>query len=53
VAEVNEALNAKPETINEDAEGAGWFVKLKDVDAGKLEGLMDAEAYREYVKGLD
>ena len=53
VAEVNEALNAKPETINGDAEGAGWFVKLKGVDARKLEGLMDAEAYREYVKGLD
>lgn len=53
VAEVNSSLADKPETINEDAEGAGWFVKLKGVDAGAVAGLMDGDAYRAYVEGLD
>ncbi len=53
VAEINEALSAKPETINEDAEGAGWFVRLKGVDAGALGELMDEGAYRKYVASLD
>ncbi len=53
VAEVNDELSAKPETINEDAEGAGWFVRLKGVDADALADLMDVEAYRNYVESLD
>ncbi len=52
VAEVNPALADKPETINDDAEGDGWFVKLAGVDAGTLGGLMDADAYRKYVETL-
>lgn len=52
VAEVNPALTDKPETINDDAEGAGWFVRLKGVDQGALAELMDAEAYRKYVDTL-
>lgn len=53
VAEVNEELNAKPETINDDAEGTGWFVKLKGVDADALGELMDAAAYKSYIESLD
>ena len=53
VMEVNAALAEKPETINEDAEGAGWFVKLKGVDASAVSALMDAEAYKKYVSSLD
>lgn len=52
VAEVNPALADKPETINDDAEGDGWFVKLAGVDAGALGGLMDADAYRKHVETL-
>jgi hypothetical protein len=26
---VNKALNAKPELVNQDAEGAGWIYKIK------------------------
>lgn len=53
VAEVNGALADTPETINSDAEGAGWFVKLKGVDRAALGDLMDADAYKKYVDGLD
>lgn len=53
VAEVNAALAERPEMVNEDAEGGAWFVKLKGVDAAAVAGLMDADAYRTYVEGLD
>jgi glycine cleavage system H protein len=52
VAEVNTALNDDPSLINSDAQGAGWFVKLRVGDAGALDGLMDAAAYAAYVDGL-
>ena len=53
IAEVNAALVERPEMVNEDAEGGAWFVKLKGVDAEAVAGLMDADAYRTYVEGLD
>jgi glycine cleavage system H protein len=53
VAEVNAALVEKPETVNEDAEGGGWFVKLKGVDESAVAALMDADAYKKYVSSLD
>ena len=45
VAEVNEALDNAPETINRDAHGDGWFCRLRLSDPSELDGLMDAEAY--------
>lgn len=45
VAEVNRALESAPETINGDAYGAGWILKLKGVDAAQLGALMDAAGY--------
>lgn len=53
VIEVNSALDDTPGMVNEDAEGGGWFVKLKLADKGDLERLMDDGAYADYVKGLD
>jgi glycine cleavage system H protein len=53
VAAVNNDLADKPELINDDAEGAGWFVRLKGVDASALDGLMDADAYAKYLQSLD
>ncbi len=49
VIEVNSALEAEPGKVNEDAEGAGWFLKLKLSDKSQLDGLMDAEAYKKFV----
>jgi len=50
VVAVNSALEAEPGKVNEDAEGAGWFIKLKLTDKSQLDGLMDAAAYRKFVE---
>ncbi|MFG1464065.1 glycine cleavage system protein GcvH [Xanthobacter sp. DSM 24535] len=52
VVAVNEALEAAPGAVNEDAEGKGWFVKLKLSDPKELDGLMDAAAYAAFVETL-
>lgn len=52
VVEVNDALEAAPATVNEDAEGAGWFVKLRLSNPSELDGLMTAEAYAEFLKTI-
>ena len=45
VKEVNSLLTANPEAVNQAPYGNGWLIKLSDVDAGQLDGLMDAGAY--------
>ena len=45
ITEVNALLGDKPETVNTDAQGAGWICKLTLSKPGELDGLMDAEAY--------
>ncbi len=52
VVEVNSALEAAPGTVNEDAAGKGWFLKLKLKDASELDGLMSEAEYQAYVKTL-
>lgn len=50
VVEVNAALEDKPELVNEDAEGAGWFFKIKIADPSELRELMDRDTYLAYAK---
>ncbi len=52
VTGVNEALEEDPAKVNGDAEGDGWFFRLKLADKGQLDGLMDRAAYDDYVAGL-
>lgn len=52
VTESNVELADAPETVNEDPEGKGWFCKLKLSDAGQLDGMMDADAYKAFCEGL-
>ena len=52
VVAVNDALTGAPGTVNEDAAGRGWFIKIKLADAKELDGLMDEAAYAAYVKTL-
>jgi glycine cleavage system H protein len=52
VVEVNSALADAPATVNEEAQGKGWFAKLKIADKGQLAGLMDEAAYKKFVEGL-
>ncbi len=50
VVEVNGDLAANPALVNEDAEGRGWFFKIKIANAGELDGLMDRAGYEAFVK---
>ena len=50
IVEVNEALADDPELINEDPHVDGWLVKVRYSASSDLDGLMDAEAYGEYVQ---
>ena len=52
VVAVNDALEAAPATVNQDAEGAGWFVKLKLTDAKELDDLMSAHDYQLYLETI-
>lgn len=52
VTETNGVLESAPATVNESAEGTGWFLKLRLADKGELDGLMDEAAYREYLGTL-
>lgn len=45
VIEVNEALEATPETVNQSPYGDGWIMKIKVADALVHNDLMDAAAY--------
>lgn len=49
VVEVNDALTDDPGKINEDAEGAGWFFKIKPADPSDMDGFMDDAAYRAFI----
>ncbi|MBB3192358.1 glycine cleavage system protein GcvH [Halomonas cerina] len=46
VTAVNEALEDAPETVNESPYEDGWLMTLRLDDAGALDTLLDAEAYR-------
>ena len=52
VVEGNQAVADDPALINRDPEGEGWFFKIRLDNPGELEGLMDQDAYREWVKTL-
>ncbi len=49
IVEVNEALEDKPELVNEGPHEGGWLVKIKL--AGAPEGLMDSAGYEAFVAG--
>jgi glycine cleavage system H protein len=50
IVEVNPALVATPEKINEDPYGGGWIFILRPNDAKDLDELMDADEYSEQIK---
>ncbi|HET6603640.1 MAG TPA: glycine cleavage system protein GcvH [Xanthomonadaceae bacterium] len=50
IVAVNETLNDKPETINEDAYGEGWIFVVAPEDADQLEELLSPDAYGELIE---
>ncbi len=49
ITAVNEALSAQPETPNKDPYGEGWILCIKPDDPAELNGLMNAQAYRDLI----
>jgi glycine cleavage system H protein len=50
VEAVNEQLATAPETVNKDALGGGWFVKVKPSNASETNKLMDAATYQKKIE---
>ena len=48
IVEANGAIVDEPASVNDDAEGAAWFVKIKPSDASELDALLDEAAYADY-----
>ena len=46
VLEINEALDAQPELVNNDPYGEGWMIKISVPNPAELDTLMDAAAYQ-------
>ena len=49
---INEMLECAPATVNEDALGRGWFMKLKIANASELDELMSEDQYKEFLATL-
>lgn len=53
VVAINDALGSTPGTINEEAEGKGWFFRLKLSSPDQLNDLMSAEQYKDFLGTLE
>jgi len=53
IVEANTALEDNPGAVNADAQGEGWFYKIKLNNVADIDGLMDEDAYKAYVAELD
>jgi glycine cleavage system H protein len=45
----NDEIVGDPAKVNADAQGEGWFIKVRLSDPKELEGLMDEAAYQAFV----
>lgn len=43
----NDKLEDEPELINSDPYGEGWLVSIEPTDASAIDGLLDANGYRD------
>src|SRR6187402_1741279 len=43
----NDSLESKPETVNADAYGDGWMVKVKFNNPAEIDELLNSEQYKE------
>ena len=53
VVEINEDLEAAPNTVNTDPRGDGWMFKVKLSDPEEIDGLMNAAEYKTHCESLD
>lgn len=50
ISATNDALKDTPETVNSDAFGAGWMIKVFPFNAADLDKLMDAATYKSKIE---
>jgi glycine cleavage system H protein len=53
IVEVNEAIVANPELVNESPEDSAWFIKIRIGNPRELDVLMSADAYKDYLETVD
>jgi glycine cleavage system H protein len=46
VLEINPNLEANPESVNTDAYGSGWMIKISVDNTAELNDLLDSSAYK-------
>ena len=51
ILEVNQAVVDKPELVNTDPHGNGWFYKIKLSAAAELNALLTPESYKAQIGG--
>ncbi|PSQ79551.1 MAG: glycine cleavage system protein H [Bacteroidetes bacterium QS_8_68_15] len=49
LTEINDALEAEPELVNDDPYGGGWMAKIELSDPDELDDLLPAEEYEQMV----
>lgn len=49
VVEINDKLDASPETVNADPYGDGWMIKMKLTNPAEVDALLSAENYGELI----
>jgi len=52
VLSVNKTIEESPELVNKQPYESGWMVEIKLSDPGELKGLMNRDAYLDFLKGL-
>ena len=50
VIEINQSIVDDPAKVNDDPQGAAWFVKLKASKPGEVDAMMDDAAYKAFVE---
>jgi glycine cleavage system H protein len=53
VEAINEKLQSAPETVNTDALGSGWFIKVRPSNPGEMGKLLDAATYQKKIEAGD
>jgi len=53
ILEINEDLEDSPELVNQDPYGGAWLVRIAITDLSELDELMNADAYKAFVAGLE
>ena len=51
ISEVNQSVVDKPELVNTDPHGNGWFYKIKLSDAAEVNALLTPENYKAQIGG--